>query len=221
MSIYTMSTNIIIQLLLQIHKYYPIGISTLNTDYPGYKLMQDKISMKIDQIINHDKTDWSEFINDCNAIFPAKRILDAGYYQFPSYFCQIELENKTYEEFQFKKFINISVSILCDTYTVFLEDRYESIKYSPSQNSNNTIRKKVFYLNSSKDSNDLEEVNKVIKTITSRFPKFNYISYYGLLSTKITGGLPYGKAIDDSNKYSIYEFLFDANLEINSADILE
>lgn len=216
--------KIMIDLLLKIHFYYPIGLPFATKEYSGDKEISQIVAKKIDQITNNETTEWACFLNDSRLHNKTVEVDDLSYFQFPSYTLEIPLTLNTFDNLTITKNIIVSVSLLTDHYTIFFEDRF-IYRQMPNDLSRYKGAFSVVYFVSNTNQSYIKLLEIIKRDLKKHFSSFTFVPHSLLMSTIIEGGIPYKKFddyLDDrARKFSMYEFLFNSNIELSRITVLE
>jgi hypothetical protein len=202
--------KILIDLLLKVQLYYPIGIPQIYQEYPGYNLFKEKVALKIDDLDNNIKTPWSDFFTQVEKKFQQYQTFDESYHQFPSYITTIQLEKSKDSEREITKELVINVSLLTDYYTIFFKDSYKYLRYGTD-----SLRVppglEIIYYENGTEKTYFDFAAELKNMIQQYFPNHLFVEHYLLFNTEVAGGIIYGQGFDIpllDTRYSIYEFLF-------------
>jgi hypothetical protein len=216
--------KLILELLLQIHLYYPIGLPNSANSYSGTKLIQDKVVEKLEQLDNTN-TPWFKFSKDIESKVGKSIFFDYSFNQFPSYSCKIQLEKTSNIDFDISKNIVIELSLLTKHYTIFFNDEYKNKRYQlDSTGSNNSIKNEIWYYKSCKIESEFKLADSFKLVVKNYFPDYNFIEHDILFNCIVEGGLPFNRNYDEvmpNQKFSVYEYLFDNNIMRDKIEVLK
>jgi hypothetical protein len=216
-----MGIETIIELLTQIHLYYPVGIPQVYRQYPGYKLIEQKLEKKIDELSKDENVDWIKLVSDVNKEFSSYKVHDFGYYQFPNYYMEIELEQLNEKGFEVRRVITVCISLLVNYFTVFMVDFY---KFSNFENKNVigiTPSFRIVYNKSTDEKIYIESIEFLITLIEQHFKTHKFLPHSDLLNLKLSGSGAFGdmESYKFGETYSAYRYLFN-NDNMENTEIL-
>jgi adenylate kinase family enzyme len=221
-------TKIIIELLLKIHLYYPIGMMQMQTEYPGRISFNKIIEEKINAISNQVKNPWTISLEEIEKSVSEYKVYNYSFDQFPNYLCEIDLGKFETEETNINRKIVINLSLLTKHYTIFFIDSYKCFRYADktkTDDSSDYFQYRIAYYHSSKEKNELQIIDSLKKIIEKNFSKYEFVEHKILLNYEIDGGCPYDKIAEyrafPDKKYSIYEYLFSDNIDKRNMFIIE
>lgn len=200
---------VIIELLKNTQKYYPIGMPFLYEEYDGYKMFKEKLEKKVNQILAKENTSWVRLVENVRQKFSLKPIFDYSYLQFPSYIMNLELKKNDSKEIEYTKSLVLNISLLVNYYTLFFEDIVKVKKGIDEKGLQNSPYFRIVYFNKCIDK-DCFEIAYIIKKISEEvFEEYKFIQHDLLLNNKVQGGNIYGDMRNEEFKeYSLYEYLF-------------
>lgn len=192
------------ELLVTIHKYYPIGYPYFKEQYKGYQELKQILNTQAaEQIENYKQSEWFLFVEDVRAKFPELLIDDIPDMAFPSRKISIKLEEKVTSELKKTKVLFLYKSSLTNHYTIFIKTliKYPDYKFPII---NNIV---------SGEKNASEEEQEVLKglkeSMIENFIEYKFVDHVLLMNTMIEGGIPHGYEIDGNPKrHSIFSYLF-------------
>lgn len=194
-------------LLETIYRHYPIGYQ-LKRNYSGYNEIHNIVNTKIELDIDNPNADCNVLYYELKQALPQLNVINANHHLFPNYITIVELESSQTETSKHHVWLYVVVSLLCDHYTLFVENRYSFVSVS------NAIRKNYasFSIFSFEQRfsfclyPDMEMIKQIIERI---FTSKTYISHYALSLQKIiTGGTPFGLEENNNREYSFFDYLF-------------
>ncbi|GAA0194621.1 hypothetical protein GCM10009122_58220 [Fulvivirga kasyanovii] len=196
-----------LDLLQEVHKYYPIGCPHFNNEYSGYKRLLDIVENKINNLLNHIEDDvWASLINELESNNKF-RVYNDSYLQFPNLAARIEL-SKTEAEVSITQTLRITLSLLTNCYTAFIEEKATFSRFN--NEANVAPVKLLWYGQKSMSDNESKWLEEVKAKIKDHYPHYTFIKHDLLLNTSIYGGLPHGEDPEDLKPYySLYSYLFD------------
>ncbi|UII30902.1 hypothetical protein LVD17_21650 [Fulvivirga ulvae] len=196
-----------LDLLQEVHKYYAIGCPLLNHEYPGYNRLLGVLENKINNLIDYIEDDtWGSLINELqsNGKFV---VYDDSYLQFPNLVARIEL-SKTEAEVSITRTLRVTLSLLTNYYTAFIEERATFGRYN--NEAGVAPVKLLWYGQRNMSDNETKWLEEVNVRVNYHYPNYSFINHDLLLNTNIYGGLPHGEDPEDLKPcYSLYSFLFD------------
>ncbi len=196
----------VITLLKVIHEFYPVGIPTMKMAYPGYSNYNRILTEKINSIMDNRATPWVNVVENLKAKF-GTAVTDMNYLQFPCHLMKIELETESNGPYDFKRFMVVNISLLCDFYTIFIEDFFRYASYT-----NQIAKPSTSILFSSKTGEEKYFdglINNVKEKVSLAFPTHERISHKPLFSYKVRGANPYTEEESDNEMFCLYQLLFD------------
>ena len=214
--------EILNDLIKAIHNYYPIEQAILNEEFEGYKVLQKLIDTKIHGLTNGQlPKECYALVKEIESFFVNCPINVHFYTNFPSYSIGIELANDTSDYTRRTSWLNVSISLLTNYFTVFFEERNLFNGFKEQNNKNMPI---LFRILSSKNHNiDTENifVEKIKDIVATLFTEYKYINHRLLFNYKLPNGIPIGFFDPIPNFYPIYAFLFDNWMDLPTTVIIE
>lgn len=219
-----MEQNILSFLLKGAHAHYAIGSPGLDIDYPGHQKLKTILENKINALINKDQTPWSDLVNAIAPDFSENQIYDLAPRQFPSYLLEIVLSSRTIDGIELVSKLVLNVSLLCDCYTIFIEDRYLFKKYLHSKLVATYVVPRyavVSHMDHDAYEQYADQINVLKRGVSTFFPHHRFVEHYILFNHTIQGGVPYAIPVESPNQiYPIYSYLFDGNFDYKHLDVL-
>lgn len=112
------------ELLKAIYNFYPVGCDWMRDYYSGFGKLKELIKNKI-KLIENKNTPSTIIEHQLIEVFPNDKVINCDYFMFPNYLFKIVLQTHNIQsDFKLKKGIIINISLLCDYYTIFLENQY-------------------------------------------------------------------------------------------------
>ncbi|MBL6448969.1 hypothetical protein JMN32_21845 [Fulvivirga sp. 29W222] len=196
-----------LDLLQEVHKYYPIGCPLLNHEYPGYKLLLGILENKVNNLITSIEDDtWVSLISELqsNGKF---EVYDDSYLQFPNLVARIEL-SKTEAEVSITRTLRLTLSLLTNYYTAFIEEKGTFNRFNNEPGV--APVKLLWYGQQNMSDNERQWLADVKGKVSDHYPDYLFVNHDALLNTNIYGGLPHGEDPEDlKSYYSLYSYLFD------------
>jgi hypothetical protein len=200
----------IFELLRAIHDFYPIGLSSLGTSWPGYKKLIASIKKKNNALEKNKAFEWQKFISQLNSIENIVRIDDMSFGPFPSYMAYLHLPIFKSGIFEIQSYINIEISILTKHFTAYFctdynlangQKKWATLVQNSLHPFNNNVRL-------------IENISEALTQIPLIFKDYNYASATQLFSVKLeTKFSPsYDTELAFHDYYSLYDYLFSTRL---------
>ena len=147
--------------------------------YSGFGKLKELIKNKI-KLIENKNTPSTTIEHQLIEVFPNDKVINCDYFMFPNYLFKIVLQTHNIQsDFKVEESIIINISLLCDYYTIFLENQYS--KYDRSH--------LLYILQENKFENTIlikkEIKHKIDAIITNVFPEKKFINHFILKSLKI------------------------------------
>ncbi len=201
-------TSVINELFQKVHDFYPMGSDRVDQRFPGKVKYDAILKGKIDSIINRQSTAWERFASELSGL-NEYFLFDMSYLQFPGFTGKLQILSDENSRFNMQRALVISVSLLCDYYTLYVEDTYTFRDYGDL-----SLKPKLHILFSKKNDSGEEEglFNTVHEMLRKSFPRFGFVNHKLLFDTRIKGGFVYpdGEACPDM-LMSLFNFLFDGD----------
>lgn len=198
------------KLLEALHTFYPIGLSSLGTSWPGYKKLIKSIQKKNNALEKNKAIEWLQFMSQLSSIESIVRIDDMSFGPFPSYMAYLHLPIFKSGIFEIQSYINIEISILTKHFTSYFCTDYN---IANGQKKWATIIQHSLY-----PFNDnaklIENISEALTQIPLIFKDYNYVSAAQLFSVKLeTKFSPsYDTELAFHDYYSLYDYLFSTRL---------
>lgn len=202
------------ELLKAIYNFYPVGCDWMRDYYSGFGKLKELIKNKI-KLIENKNTPSTTIEHQLIEVFPNDKVINCDYFMFPNYLFKIVLQTHNIQsDFKAEESIIINISLLCDYYTIFLENQYS--KYDRNH--------LLYILQENKFENTIlikkEIKHKIDAIITNVFPEKKFINHFILKSLKIEKCFPLNFHPEDYGNeqvsFSAYELLF-----IGEKDLLD
>lgn len=205
-------TKLLIELMSKIQMYYPIGIPIMHNEFPGTKLIEEKIAHKINNIDNKN-TNWAKFIKELKKATKEFDLHDYAYIQFPSYQCSIALKEETNDQNIFNRDIIINISMLTNHYTIYFQDYYRMNRYDSKLAGNTVIKHQIVFMKIEKNEAYVKIIENVKALVAKHFPDFTFLEHDFIFNTAVYGGYPRNRntrfLTNITERYSVFEYLFD------------
>lgn len=195
-------------LLKKVHYYYPIGMPGISENYKGYQEIRTIIEQKMDDLTVDKKPIHKEWMDDIKKKHSLYDISDFSFWQFPSYYISIALENNQLNGIEISKRAIVVVSLLANYFTVYIEDEYKYLYFDKEEHNHPSslvlCNKKCYSLEFRK------LIESLIATTSNHFINHEFIDHRILFNHKIYGGtiLFNIKNFDVNKAYTFYDFLF-------------
>ena len=173
--------------------------------------MKQKISQKINDLIVNRKNNHQEWIDEIKCRMTSYKISDYSFWQFPSYYISISLENNQINGVGISKRAIAVVSQLADYFTVYIEDEYQYVNLD-----NYTEDRPLSLVLSNKKCHSLEYsklIESIIAITRKHFVNHEFINHKFLFNHRIYGGtvLSNVRNFDLNRAYTFYDFLFSSD----------
>lgn len=206
-------------LMKTINEYYPVGITAMKPWFAGFEKYTQILTEKINLVISKERTPWVDFIEKLQSEF-ADSILDMDYLQFPCHLVKITLKKEHHSDYEFERYLVVNVSLLCNYYTLFFEDRFRFKDYT-----NDIIKPSITILFSRKLSEKVhfdDLVTKIESQLVKYFGNYSRINHKLLFDYKVEAVLPYTEGEGEQEvPFSFYQLLFDSFYKPNHFYVLD
>jgi hypothetical protein len=165
-----------LSLLKSVYHYYPVGYPYLLKGYPGYLEMTQIVETKINQDCNDPASDPNLLCSEIRSLFPNNSVENRVYENFPNYVYLLKLSEIDNSEVVHTTYLNVTISLLCDFYTIFFIDEFRVKGISPVDDTFISYHSIVSYSNSQKRI-DPNLILQVTASIKKYFPDKSFISH--------------------------------------------
>jgi hypothetical protein len=203
------------ELLVAIHEYYPIGIPEIYREYDGFHKLKKIILEKIGK--NEQYNTYTVLVNNLRELFFPNELNDYSYFEFPSYFLTIDLEETDLNGIKLKVRAIIVISLLANLYTVYFSNTYSFID-DDFFSSKNHQSYEIIYFNDCKNKGLREISNKVKREVEQRFKEHKFIHHFVLFDNEVKGGRTLLDLDNDfpNQNYTYYDYLFSIDKVLKS-----
>ena len=214
-------SSFINKVLSDIHLVYPSVEGKKQTrDTQEFKVYNEKLEQKINEIIVGKVTPWSTFVQQVDQKFD-KNLKDLGYIQFPSYIAKLALNSEINSDYSLETEIVICVSLLSAYYSVFFQDTYRLTKYGDG---NDIPFLNIIYSELKRNTENDNIKKEIMELLQTNFPAYAFINHKTLFVHKFTRGFPFTEDASTEGyypPYTPYTFLFDGFFKLENTTVLD
>ena len=213
--------NKIVDLVKNVHYFYPTGNFNLKNNWPGYKVLKEKVDQKINNECNDSNSVSNRFSTSLTNRLTNYAIVNYNHFHFPNYVTIVRIGDNDYQHINHVYYLQITVSLLCDYYTIFFVDEYRFRSFTAQ-----IPFASMHTIYSYKESLSRYDANitKIIEEeIMRHFPEKRFMYHEPLFKTQIAGCVPFGEEWSpnsNDNSYSLFELLFSYNGRINNLEVI-
>lgn len=195
-----------LELLADIHKYYPIGMPHVDAGNSGYQRIKEIISEKINQLTNNNLPENCQALLKELSGYSAKQVINFLHYQFPNYHIVIKLLEQEDDHIKRWCWLNLEISLLTSHFLLYYKDNYAFKQYNKFENV--PITTNIIVSQCVDADPEKAFFSFVAEQVKKHFPDHQYLQPKFAFSRFVSGGVPYGYEPSDKEKYPVYNFLF-------------
>lgn len=200
-------------ILNRLHLFYPVGLPNLSRDYSGYKLYQEILSQKINDI--DGDTVWRRFTTGIQNLVEWQ-MFDMNYLQFPGHIVRFNLFEETNVYLKHQRYLYVAVSLLGPFYTMFFND---IVIYTGKSDKIRQPQLSVVF-SSGVDGGKQQTFDYINGQVATFFNGHQFVPHDLLFTYKVTSCVPYTEEVDSAlNNYPIYSLLFDSFFSIENLHV--
>ncbi|MEL6557216.1 MAG: hypothetical protein AAFQ94_03475 [Bacteroidota bacterium] len=196
-----------LELLQVIQHYYPVGMSSYNGIYPGFKklstLLEDAANERIN---NYKSTKAAQLVERLRIEHSALAIRDLTNTGRPATQIQVSTETKTGNGVTERITLDIAISTISNYFTVYFLSFVTFDNYTEYLG---PIRHYMYRGEKNASMTEKSLMNDVITSIKAVYTDYQFVNHHLLMKTEIEGGMPRTEGGEIfGRKFPISSFLF-------------
>lgn len=198
-----------LQLLENIHDYYPIGFPHMRDEYPGFKKLLEIQKAKTKKVTEDSPENWDRLMDELSRDWGEERIFSLAGTPFPCYQSKIFVANEMRPGLKKSTGISLCVSLLVDHYGVFVTDDYDFITYRGDLH---ITSHKIISSGYDHPLIGTKDIDILKHKIERHFPGHSFVNHRVLFNYRIFGAFGMAGSFENLDQSVIYDYLFGGDM---------